>query len=87
MEVGTRWCIWRAAMGLTYTVLLCPLLSVTHHSACGWFTFPWVEEGVAFSFPWEKQWPREVDVLVEGHSATVRWDWKKRKWPWGQRKC
>lgn len=40
-------CIWRAAMGLTYTSLLCPLLSVTLHSACGWFTDTLMEEGVA----------------------------------------
>lgn len=26
----------------------------------------------------EEQWPREVDdVLVEGHSETVGWDWKE----------
>lgn len=46
VEVGIRWCIWRAAIGLTYTSLLCPYCLSPSISARGWFTDTLMEEGV-----------------------------------------
>lgn len=77
--MGTRWCISPT------TILLCPLLSATLLSACGGLLTGWRKEW-PFSSARKEQWPREVAVLVEGHSETVGWDWKEsglgglRKW-------